>query len=160
MVMRRQIQMPHHILALHLDIHGPGIEIDLAGDLAGDDPLLGRTARFIPRAFFKVRLVFEHYLLARDSDLFAALGGVPGKAGVGIGDGHSGRGGRGLGRSEGHVRKSGDGLSIRGFAGDFPAVGEDIVSHQVLRFPGRLITMAARWPSSLAQWQSMAGPGA
>ena len=127
--MRRHIQMAHHILPFKFHIHGPHVEVNLTLGLAGDHALLGRCAGFVAGAGFEVGLVFEHDLLAGDFYFFASLGRVAGHGRVGIGDGHTGRCGRGLGRREGHVGEGCDGFAVCGFAGDFTAVGENVISH-------------------------------
>ncbi|MOA18201.1 hypothetical protein D3C78_1385020 [compost metagenome] len=125
-----QIQVAYDVLPFELHIHGPGFEVHLPFDLAGDDSLLRCTTRLVPIAGLEVALVLEHHFLAADLHRPAAVGGVLGHAGVGVGDGHARRGCGRLRRGEANIGEGGDCLAIRRLAGDLHVVGIDIVAHQ------------------------------
>ncbi|MCY1452841.1 hypothetical protein D3C76_1536410 [compost metagenome] len=57
MVVGHQVEVPDDVLPLELHIHGPGVEVHLALDLAGDDTLLRGVSGFVSRAGLEVALV-------------------------------------------------------------------------------------------------------
>src|SRR5690606_30728852 len=130
MVVGGQVHVADDVLALELDVHRPAGEVDLALVLRGDDALLGRAAGLIAVTGLVIALVLEHHLLAADLYRAAAVGGVLGHPGVGVGDGHARWRRWRLRRGETHIREGGDGLAAGRLAGDFAVVGVDLVGHQ------------------------------
>src|SRR5262249_28790891 len=85
-VVRAQVPIPDHILALDLDVHRPGRVMALALDHPGDDIFFGGVARLVPRARLEVGRILHHYFVAADLHRLAAAARVAGHARVRVRD--------------------------------------------------------------------------
>lgn len=156
-VVCRNVEMPHNVLALDFHIHRPRLKVNLPGDLAVDKPLLRRTPSLVPHAFLEIALVLEHDLLAGDLHRARSIRCVGRHARIWIGNGNTGRCGRRLRRGHADIGKRTDGFAGCRLARDLHVVGVDLVRHHA---PPKFSTTAARWPVSLARCARMPGPGA
>src|SRR5260370_34743709 len=111
MVMGGNVRMAHHVLPFKLDVHGPGVEIDLASVDTGNHTFLWGASGLVARALLEVGFVLKHHLLVAYHDRLATVGGVAGHPRVGIRDGNARRSGGGFFGGEKEHGGSGDRIS-------------------------------------------------